>query len=210
MKYQEAILYLQKTDSKLSKIINQVGECHFAEHPPKTNLLSALVWAIIAQQISTVAANKIYDRFILSYATEEPLEVITLLQASDDELRKIGISRYKIRYLRNLAQYISDSHLIFDELEKLDDEKVIETLIKVKGIGQWTAQMILIFWLQRLDVLPSGDLGIRRAIQHLYELEKIPSPEEVTQFGENWKPYRTIASWYLWRSLSNTILGINL
>lgn len=210
MKYKEAIRYLQEKDPKLSQLINQIGECHFASATPKTNLLSALVWAIIAQQISTVAANKIYDRLILQYASVEPLQVTTLLQTSDEDLRKIGLSRYKIRYLRSLAQYLSENPLIFDELEKLDDDQVIKILIQVKGIGQWTAQMILIFWLQRLDILPSGDLGIRRAVQNLYELEKIPSPEAVNKIGEIWHPYRTIASWYLWRSLSNSIMGINL
>ncbi|PSF36574.1 DNA-3-methyladenine glycosylase 2 family protein [Aphanothece hegewaldii CCALA 016] len=210
MQYKEAILYLQETDPKLSQLINKVGECHFASATPQTNLLSALVWAIIAQQISTVAANKIYQRFLIHYTQEEPLQVTTLLQATDEDLRSIGISRFKIRYLRNLAQFISSNGSIFDNLENLDDQTVIQSLSEIKGIGQWTAQMILIFWLQRLDVLPSGDLGIRRAIQHLYELEKIPSPEAVTKIGEKWKPYRTIASWYLWRSLSDSILGINL
>lgn len=210
MKYKDAILYLQEKDPKLSQLIHQVGECHFAVQPPQKNLLSALVWAIIAQQISTVAANKIYDRLILQYASVEPLQATIILQTTDEDLRKIGLSRYKIRYLRNIAQYIVEHPAIFDELESLDDQQVIETLIQVKGVGQWTAQMILIFWLQRLDVLPSGDLGIRRAVQNLYHLERIPSPEVVTKIGEIWQPYRTIASWYLWRSLSNSIMGINL
>jgi DNA-3-methyladenine glycosylase II len=210
MKYKEAIQYLQESDPKLNQLIQEIGECRFAENPPKSNLLSALVWAIIAQQISTATANKIYDQFIFYYAEKDPLSLSTLLKATDEELRSMGLSRYKIRYLRNLADSIATKNLMLDRLAELDDEAVIKMLIQVKGIGPWTAQMILIFWLQRLDVLPSGDLGIRRAIQQLYQLKKMPSPEIVTEIGEIWKPYRTIASWYLWRSLSDSILGINL
>jgi DNA-3-methyladenine glycosylase II len=211
MKYREAIQYLQESDPKLGKLIDEVGECNFAASLPKTNLLSALVWSIIAQQISTIAANKLYQRLMLRYADKKPLQAIDLLQASEDELRSIGISRYKIRYLKNVAQFmLEEGANLVDELEKMDDEIVIQTLIQVKGVGQWTAQMILIFWLQRLDILPSGDLGIRRAIQQLYQYEKMPSPAVVEDIGKQWQPYRTIASWYLWRSLSNSILGIDL
>jgi DNA-3-methyladenine glycosylase II len=163
--------------------------------------LSALVQAIVSQQLSTKAAATIFGRFLALF----PDGIITsadAIAAHDDKtLRGVGLSGQKVRYLRDLCSHIGDGRLRLDELEALDDEAVIVRLTAVKGFGRWTAEMFLMFRLHRPDVLPVDDLGIVKAIAQLYRLRKRPDAKRMTKIGEAWRPYRSVASWYLWQSL---------
>ncbi len=206
MNHQETIDYLATTDLFLAQLIEQHGICQLGVIQPQSSLFEALAWAIISQQISTKAAHKIYQRFSSLYC----LEASIILQIPEEQLQSIGISRYKVSYLKNLAQHIESGLPTLTELEKMNNDEIIQTLTSIKGIGVWTVQMLLIFRLHRLDILPSGDLGIRQAIKKLYNLPELPSPKIVEAMGQKWTPYRTIASWYLWRSLSDSILAIQL
>ncbi|ACK68594.1 HhH-GPD family protein [Gloeothece citriformis PCC 7424] len=210
MNDQQALSYLQEADSILGEIIVQIGECKLGKTPSNSSLLEALAWAIISQQISTKVANKIYQRFLNFYNDATPLTAKNLLNTPEEDLRSLGISRNKIRYLKNLAKAVEDNLPPLYQLELMEDWEIIHLLTQIKGVGIWTAQMLLIFRLNRLDILPSADLGIRTAIKNLYQLPELPSPEIVEAIGYKWKPYRTIASWYLWRSLSDSIDTIQL
>lgn len=162
----------------------------------------ALLRAIVGQQLSVKAARTIYERLCALYGdrTPSPRE---LLATDPDELRGVGLSRAKANYLRDLAQHVEDGDLDLDALPDLPDDEVGEMLTRVKGLGQWTADMFLMFHLRRPDVLPVGDLGIRRAVQLRYELDELPSPAELTALAERWRPHRTLACLYLWASLDN-------
>lgn len=208
--YQQALSYFQEADLILAQVISQLGECQLGWVTSNSSLLESLAWGIISQQISTKVANKIYRQFLSLYHESNPLNAKSLLQTPEEDLRSIGISRYKVRYLKNLARAVEDYLPPLSELAVMEDEEIIILLTQIKGIGIWTVQMLLIFRLYRLDILPSGDLGIRMAIKKLYQLPELPSPEIVEAIGYKWKPYRTIASWYLWRSLSDTIESIKL
>jgi DNA-3-methyladenine glycosylase II len=163
---------------------------------------SALVRTITAQQISTKAASTIHGRLVAlmpdGVATPEALVAI-----SDDQLRGAGLSRQKCAYLRDLGLKVGCGELPIHSLDQLADEEVIEAIVKVKGLGRWSAEMFLMFRLRRPDVLPVDDLGIATAIQRLYRLRKRPKADRIRQIGEAWRPYRTVACWYLWRSLEN-------
>jgi DNA-3-methyladenine glycosylase II len=161
----------------------------------------ALTRAIVGQQLSAKAAATIFSRFEgLFDAFPTPAQVSGV---SDDRLRGVGLSAQKLGYLRDLCRRIVEGELPLDVLDRMDDEAVIENLTQVKGIGRWTAEMFLIFRLQRPDVLPVGDLGIVRAVQRAYKLRKAPSADRLTRIGEAWRPYRSVACWYLWASLNN-------
>ena len=160
----------------------------------------ALLRAIVGQQLSTKAAESIFGRLLDLFGGEVPTPR-QILDADPDGLRAAGLSRAKVAYLRDLAARVEDGDLELDRLRELSDHEVAEQLTAVKGIGQWSADMFLMFQLGRPDVVPVGDLGIRHAVQRLYGLEKIPGPKEVTRIAEPWRPYRTLASLYLWRSL---------
>jgi len=163
----------------------------------------ALVRAIVGQQLSTKAARTIYLRLTERYGgrTPTPAELI----ADDlDELRvAAGLSRAKASYLRSLAEHVVSGELELERLDEMPDDEVAAELVAVKGLGQWTADMFLMFHLQRPDVLPVGDLGIRRAVERAYELPAMPNPAELTEIAEPWRPHRTLACRYLWRSLDN-------
>lgn len=159
----------------------------------------ALVRTITAQQISTRAAATIHGRLIaLMPAGAEPQALLAL---TDDQLRQAGLSRQKTMYVRDLAAKAASGELPLHTLHELSDEDVVEAIIKVKGLGRWSAEMFLMFRLRRPDVLPVDDLGIVTAIQRLYGLRKRPKPDRIRKIGEAWRPYRTVACWYLWRSL---------
>ena len=159
--------------------------------------------AIVGQQLSTKAARTIYLRLTERYGgrTPSPAELI----ADDlDELRvAAGLSRAKASYLRSLAEHVVSGELELERLDEMPDDEVAAELVAVKGLGQWTADMFLMFHLQRPDVLPVGDLGIRRAVERAYELPAMPGPAELTEIAEPWRPHRTLACRYLWRSLDN-------
>jgi DNA-3-methyladenine glycosylase II len=161
----------------------------------------ALVRAIVGQQLSAKAAATIFSRFeALFEAFPTPMQVVAV---ADDRLRAVGLSTQKLGYLRDLCSRIEQGQLPLDVLDHLDDEAVIEKLTCVKGVGRWTAEMFLIFRLQRPDVLPLGDLGIIKAVQRAYKLRKAPSADRLARIGEAWRPYRSVACWYLWASLNN-------
>ncbi len=162
----------------------------------------ALVRSIVGQQLSTKAARSIYERLTALFdgRTPSPAE---LLAADPEEVRSVGLSRPKVGYLRSLAEHVESGELELARLSELSDEEVTEQLTAVKGLGQWTADMFLIFHLGRPDVLPVGDLGVRRAVERAYDLPELPDAARLTEIGEPWRPNRSLASLYLWRSLDN-------
>jgi DNA-3-methyladenine glycosylase II len=163
--------------------------------------LSALIGAIVSQQLSTKAAATIFGRLVALFPDGHILDAAAIAGQSDAALRAVGLSGQKVGYLRDLSARIADGRLQLDELDALPDEDVIERLTAVKGFGRWTAEMFLMFRLHRPDVLPGGDLGIVNAIQRLYRLRKRPDARRILRIGEAWRPYRSVASWYLWQSL---------
>ncbi|HEU0018678.1 MAG TPA: hypothetical protein VFQ14_00165 [Thermoleophilaceae bacterium] len=162
----------------------------------------SLVRAIAGQQLSVKAARTIYDRLCGLYGGRTPTPA-ELIATDPDELRAVGLSRAKASYLRDLAEHVEDGELDLELLPELPDEEVIARLIQVKGLGQWTIDMFLMFHLGRPDVLPVGDLGIRKATQLAYGLRKLPDPAKLTRIAKPWQPYRTLACLYLWASLDN-------
>ena len=162
----------------------------------------ALLRSIVGQQLSTKAARTIYERLTALFDGHTPTPD-ELLAVDPEELRSVGLSRAKASYLRSLAEHVIAGELELDRLTELPDEEVIAQLTAVKGLGPWTAHMFLIFHLGRPDVLPVGDLGVRRAVQLAYGMEELPAVAELEQIAEPWRPHRSLASLYLWRSLDN-------
>ncbi len=196
MTEKKAIKHLKK-DSKFAKIIPQIGEYNVKI---TKNRYRSLVEAIIAQQLSGSAAESILKRFRKLYKTNFP-KPIEVLQTSDMKLRKVGLSKMKVIYIKELSKKIESRHLNMRNFSSMKDEEIIEHLTNVKGIGRWTAEMFLIFSMGRWDVLPVGDLGLKKGIQLMYSLNELPTEEEIIEFAESWRPYRTVATWYLWKSL---------
>jgi len=161
----------------------------------------ALLRAIVGQQLSTKAARTIYGRILELFGGATPAPT-ALLEASEADLRGAGLSGRKVEYLRDLAEHVLSGELELDRLEELSDEDAIAEIVAVRGLGQWTAEMFLLFHLRRPDVLSGGDLGIRKAVQVEYELGTIPLPAQVLEIGEAWRPHRSLASLYLWESLA--------
>lgn len=192
----EALKHLAKSDPRLAAIIESVGEY---EIKLRRDPFRSLVEAIIYQQLAGSAADAIYGRFVKIYGRfPKPAQLVA---TKDAKLRAAGLSGRKIEYLKDLAARVSDGRLDLSQLQKLPDEQVIEQLDQVKGIGRWTAEMFLIFCLGRKDVLPVGDLGLRKAMQKAYSLAELPSPESMCSIAEPWKPYCSVATWYMWKSL---------
>lgn len=201
MDYSTALTHLQQSDPILANVIAQIGQCTLHQSKPAHDLLSALSESILYQQISGKAAAAIHRRFLQLYPNQPFPTAVDILNTPDDQLRAVGISRPKIAYLKDLAQKVEDGLPSLEELATWEDEAIIQALIGVKGIGRWTVQMLLMFRLHRWDVLPVDDLGIRSAMRRLYGLPDLPNPKTMLQIGAPWQPYRTIACWYLWRSL---------
>jgi DNA-3-methyladenine glycosylase II len=199
MNYRRALTHLCKVDPKLASVIDAVGPCTFAAREQRPHF-TAISRSIVFQQLSGKAASTIYGRFAELFDDGLPA-ASHLLVLSDDQLRGAGLSRQKIGYLRDLAARAQAGSVPIDILHTLPDEEIIAALTSVKGIGRWTAQMFLMFQLGRPDVLPELDLGIQKGIQRAYRMRKLPSPKRVLSVGAKWAPYRTVASWYLWRSL---------
>lgn len=201
MDYSIATQHLKQADAALASVIERVGDCRLDRSQGTGDLFFSLTESILYQQLSGKAAAAIHRRFLQLYG-DQPFPTPTdLLNTPTETLREVGISRSKIIYLTDLAQKILDGLPSLDLLEPMEDEAIIQTLTAVKGVGRWTAQMILIFRLHRWDVLPVDDLGVRSGIQKLYALETLPNKTTVEKIGHPWKPYRSIASWYVWRSL---------
>jgi DNA-3-methyladenine glycosylase II len=201
MDYATAIATLKAADLTLATVIDQIGACQLAQSQSTGDLLSSLSKAILYQQLSGKSAAAIHRRFLELYADTAFPSAADILATPDDVLRSVGISRPKILYLKDLAQHVQNGLPSLEILTTMDDEAIIQTLTPIKGIGRWSVQMLLIFRLHRWDVLPHDDLGIRSAIQKLYQLPELPNKKTVEHYGIPWQPYRTIAAWYLWRSL---------
>ena len=199
--YARAQRVLLRRDPVLAALIRRHGPCGIGD-ALRVDHFSALVRAIVFQQLSTKAASTIHGRLValLASGTVTPQ---ALAAVSDAQFRSVGVSRQKAMYLRDLCDKVNSGAVVLDAVDALPDEDVIATLTKVKGIGRWTAEMFLMFRLRRPDVLPLGDLGILTAVQKAYGLRKRPTPDRLQRLGEAWKPYRSIACWYLWRSLDN-------
>lgn len=200
--YARARRALMRRDPILAAIIARYGPCRLGT-AVSSDIFSGLVQAIVSQQLSTKAAATIYGRVRALLPPDAGPTPAALLGVAEDALRAAGLSRQKISYVRDLSQRALDGFLPTDRLGSMTDEEVIETVTKVKGIGRWSAEMILIFRLLRPDILPVGDLGIVKAVQKAYGLRKPPTPERLLKIGERWRPYRSVASWYLWASLDN-------
>src|SRR5262245_15164749 len=199
--YARARRVLMRRDPVLAPVIKKYRERSLIEGPP-ADPFSALVRTIVGQQLSTKAAATIHGRLIaLMPAGMATPEAIAALD--DTELRRVGMSRQKSAYLRDLAAKSASGEMQLASLSEMTDEQVIEAITKVKGLGRWSAEMFLMFRLRRPDVLPVDDLGIVNAIHRLYKLRKKPTADRIKKIGEAWRPYRTVACWYLWRSLEN-------
>ena len=213
---QRAVRHLKKSDPVLRAIIERVGPCRLQFSPPEFHHLAE---AIVYQQLNGKAAETIFKRF--SALAGEPLTPQGIMGLSDEQMRSAGLSKQKSAYLKDLATKTASGLMNFKRLHKMPDEEVIEHLTQVKGIGVWTAQMFLMFSLKRENILPTGDFGVRLAMyKHYLDLArataqrksttgnkarkrkiKLPSPEQMEKIAKCWEPYRSVACWYLWRSL---------
>jgi len=200
--YERARRLLMRRDPVLGAAIKRIGPCEMASRQ-RADHLSALVGSIVSQQLSTKAAATIFARVVALFPEGSAISGPGIAALEDAALRGAGLSSQKVSYLRDLSAHIGDGRLSLDELDELPDEAVIERLTRVKGFGRWTAQMFLMFRLHRPDVLPVDDLGIVNAVQRLYRLRKKPDAKRVAKIGEAWRPYRSVASWYLWQTLKN-------
>jgi DNA-3-methyladenine glycosylase II len=198
----KAATYLAKHDSVLAPVIAAVGPCTIRPHH---NYYQELVDSIISQQLSVHAARSIEGRFRELFGGKFPTAE-QILTTDVETLRGLGFSYAKGRYVIDLAQHIVDGKVKFDHLDNLSNEEIIQELTAVKGIGEWTVHMFLMFCMGRLDVLPTGDLGIRNGIRKLYDFEDAPTPAQITELAQknHWYPYESVASWYVWQSLKNT------
>jgi DNA-3-methyladenine glycosylase II len=199
---------LAASDPTMAALMERVGEIDLAtrlrrrkEERPN-DAYGALLRAIVGQQLSTKAARTIYGRILELFdgSTPSPQQ---LLEADEADLRAAGLSGRKVEYVCDLASHVIEGELELDRLDQLDDAAVIEEIVAVRGLGVWTAEMFLIFHLERPDVLSGGDLGIRKAVQVEYGLAEMPPPARVLEIGEPWRPHRSLASLYLWESLTN-------
>lgn len=192
-----AVAHLRSADPTLGAWIDAAGPCGLTRSRKGTHF-DAIARAIVHQQLSGKAAATIHGRLCALYGGRNPTPA-QLLRTPVATLRGVGLSGRKTEYLLDLAARARDGTLPIDDLHRLDNDAVLEALTAVRGIGEWTAQMFLMFRLGRPDVLPVLDLGVQKAIQLLYRMRKLPSPERVAAVGKRWAPYRTVASWYLWR-----------
>ena len=194
-----AILHLRNADPVLAAIVERVGPCKMAVLEPTFETLAR---SITFQQLSGKAAGTIFGR--LQKAVGRRFTATAFLRLSEPELRACGLSRQKIASVTDLAMHVAGRKISFRKLVKMSDEEVVAELSKVRGIGVWTVQMFLIFALQRRNVLPAGDLGVRNAVRKAYRLEAMPNPTELAEIAKSWHPYCSVATWYLWRSLEGT------
>jgi DNA-3-methyladenine glycosylase II len=192
----QAIYHLKKSDPILAAIIDRVGDYGIEFREPD---FATLVKSIVYQQLSGRVASVIFARLVT--AAGNPLTPANILKLRPARMRSLGLSTQKTNYIRELARHTRDGRVVFEELAQLTDQEVIDRLTRVKGIGSWTVHMFLIFALRRLDVLPTGDLAIRNAIRKAYDLKELPLTAEMEELAARWRPYCTVASWYLWRSL---------
>jgi DNA-3-methyladenine glycosylase II len=198
--YSAARRHLMKCDPTLRDVIKRVGPCGLHAAAPR-DPFETLCVSIASQQLSTKAAATIFGRFADLFPNRKPTpeRVMTL---SDEQIRATGFSRAKVLFIKDLAAHVLDGRLDLKRLKKHSDEEVMQQLVAVKGIGRWTAEIFLMFRLGRPDVLPADDLGLMNAVHRAYRLRKRPDAKKLRQIGEVWRPYRSIAAWYLWQSLT--------
>jgi DNA-3-methyladenine glycosylase II len=203
---------LAAADPTMAALIERIGKIDLetrlrrrSEERP-ADAYGALLRAIVGQQLSTKAARTIYGRVVDLFGGRTPSPE-KLLEAEEADLRAAGLSGRKVEYVRDLASHVLSGELELDRLDELSDEEAIEEIVAVRGLGVWTAEMFLLFHLERPDVLSGGDLGIRKAVQVEYGLKEMPAPARVVEIGEPWRPHRSLASLYLWESLANEPLG---
>lgn len=195
------IAHIAQHDPLLMGVVTTTPRPTFRPH---TDYYRELVESIISQQLSVKAAATIYRRFVDSFGhVPSPSEI---LARDDDSLRGVGLSGQKTRYIKDLATRVESGEVRFDHLDELSNDEIVAELTAVKGVGEWTVHMFLMFCMGRLDVLPVGDLGIKNAIQRLYSLNTVPAPETIVDIANknSWHPYESVASWYLWKTLENT------
>lgn len=198
---QQAVNHLYANDKFLRRVIDEAGLCTITPH---TNYYWELVDSIISQQLSVKAAATIMSRFKLLFSKDTPLPG-DILAIPHNKFRAAGLSNAKANYIRDLAQHIVDGRLDLSNLDELSNDEIIVKLTAVKGIGEWTAHMFMMFAMGRLDVLAIGDLGIKLGVQKLYGLDNLPTPAEITNLAviNNWHPYETVACWYIWHAKDN-------
>ncbi len=196
---------LAASDPVMAALVERHGELSVEgrrRRRPAVDAYGMLLRSVIGQQLSVKAAATIYDRVLALFGGRTPPPE-KLLEVEPQELRDVGLSWRKVEYVRDLAEHVLSGELELDRLDRLSDEQVIAEITAVRGFGLWSAQMFLIFFLERPDVLPTGDLGIRKAAQAAYGLDQPPGPAELERIAEPWRPHRSLASVYLWESLSN-------
>jgi DNA-3-methyladenine glycosylase II len=195
----KAIKHLKIADPIMGNIIERVGPYRMQYRDPNFH---TLVRSIVYQQLSGKVALTIFNR-LTAAAKADPLTPEAILRLRPARMRSLGLSKQKLTYIRGLARMTRDGLVRFEQVDSLEDAAIIEHFTQVKGVGVWTAQMFLIFALRRPDVLPTGDLGVRAAIKRAYKLPELPTPAEMEKIAAAWRPYCSVASWYLWRSLEN-------
>ena len=196
----KATRHLVRVDPVMAGLVRRHQPCPLGRRPAEPPL-RALVRALVSQQLSVKAAETIFRRFLALFPGDGFPAPGAILAVTPEQLREVGLSRPKGRYLRDLCDRLEAGLLPLDRLDSMPDEEVVRVLTEVKGIGQWTAEMILIFQLGRPDVLPLDDVGLLRAIQRVYRLRSRPTAARVERIAEPWRPYRSVACWYLWASL---------
>jgi DNA-3-methyladenine glycosylase II len=195
--------HLAAADPVMARLVQQIGPCGLhrsRREDPFTAMVEAIVW----QQLSTKAAGTIYKRLLALFPNGHYPTPAAILACPDQSMRAAGLSRAKTLYLRDLATKVGDRTVHLDSIHTLPDAAVVEMMTQVKGIGRWSAEMFLMFRLLRPDVMPVGDLGIVNAIKRQYRLRKTPTPQRMLQIAAPWRPYRSVACWYLWASLDAT------
>jgi DNA-3-methyladenine glycosylase II len=195
-----AVAHLRRLDPSWADRIDRIGPCLLTPRPDR---FGTLVRAIIGQQISSKAAASIDGR--LRTLAGEPHTPAALLELGEIGLRSVGLSGVKARYVLNLSQAVHEGAVPLDEMDTWEDDAIVARLISVKGVGVWTAEMFLIFALNRPDILPVGDLGVRVALRDRYGLAELPKPQECRALAEPWRPYRSVAIWYLWREFDTPV-----
>jgi len=198
-RWDEAARHLAKADPALRRVIAKVGPCTLA---PRRDYFVVLCKAIFTQQISTAVATVLFGRFRDLFPLRRPTPALVLKALKEqpaEVMRHCGLSRQKAAYLQDLAQHFVDNRIPTRRLARMDDEAVIEALVNVKGIGRWTAEMFLIFVLNRPDVLPADDLGLQEGVREIRGLEERPGKKAVAELCDLWRPWRTVGTWYTWR-----------
>jgi DNA-3-methyladenine glycosylase II len=195
--------HLVAADPVMARIIQQVGRCGL-HRSRRLDPFTALVEAIVWQQLSTKAAATIYKRLLALFPDGHYPTPAAIIACSDESMRAAGLSRAKAIYLRDLATKVANETVVLESIHTLPDDDVVNVMTQVKGIGRWSAEMFLMFRLLRPDVMPVGDLGIVRAIQRQYRLRKVPTSDRMMRISAPWRPYRSVACWYLWATLDAT------